>query len=195
MFGVVVAALLSQTPAPTPAPAPAAATTPTPAPKPARRGAKTAEQIAQERADAIAAAQKLFESMESKHAEFLTHVFPDNKHLRKDALRREEAQLYALDGAYQKVVAVNAPALSVAALVRDGTAYWHLDVMLQAVPPPPEVRKLGPEGLKAYSDVYGLQGSRKFRDRAVQLWKKADGIAKKSGVASEALDAIRDKMK
>ena len=188
MLGVVLLVLLSQTPlAPAPTAAPA-----TPAKKPHK---KTPEEIAEERARAVAAAQKLYESMESKHADFLTHVFPDNKHLRKDALRREEGQLYALDGAYQKVVAVNVPGLSIAALVRDGTAYWHLDLMVLAVPPPPEVKKLGPEGLRAYSDVYGLMGSRKFRDRAVALWRKADTIAKKSGVASEALEAVRDKMK
>jgi hypothetical protein len=189
MLGVVLIALLSQAPAPPPT---AAAAPTAPVKKPRR---KTPEEIAEERAKAIANAQHLYESMEAKHADFLTHVFPDNKHLRKDALRREEGQLYALDGAYQKVVAVNVPALSVAALVRDGTAYWHLDVMVLAVPPPPEVKKLGPEGLKAYSDVYGLLGSRKFRDRAVQLWRKADTIAKANGVSSDALEAVRDKMK
>ena len=193
MLGVVLTALLSQaasTPPPAP-PGPAA----TPPPKPVRVHKKTPEEIAAERAEQIAKAQRLFESMESKHADFLTHVFPDNKHLRKDALRREEGQLYTMDAAYLAVVKVNAPGLSVVSLVRDGTAYWHLDQMVLAVPPPPEVKKLGPEGLKAYSDVYALMGSRKFRDRAVQLWKKADQIAKANGIASEALEAVRDRMK
>ena len=188
MLGVVVIALLSQAPA-------ADAGTPS---KPARSGRphkKTPEEIAAERAEQIAKAQKLLESMEPKHAEFLTHSYPDNKHLRKDALRREEGPLYALDAAYTAVVKVNAPHLSILALVRDGTAYWHLDQMVQAVPPPPEVKKLGPDGLKAYSDVFALNGSRKFRDRAVALWRRADQIAKANGIASEALDSVRDKMK
>jgi hypothetical protein len=189
MLAVFLIAILTQTPADAPDAG---------APKPVKNNKphkKTPEEIAAERAEQIARAQKLFESMESKHADFMTHRFPDNKHLRKDALRREEGPLYTMDAAYMAVVKVNAPALSVVSLVRDGTAYWHLDQMVQEVPPPPEVKKLGPDGLKAYSDVFALNGSRKFRDRAQQLWRMADKIAKANGIQSEALDSVRDKMK
>ena len=82
MLGVVLIALLSQAPA-----APADAGTAAAPKKTKGPHKKTPEEIAAERAEQIAKAQKLFESMEGKHADFLTHVFPYNKHLRKDALR------------------------------------------------------------------------------------------------------------
>lgn len=188
MLGAVLLVLLSQTPAAPPPAAPSAASRKKP-------HKKTPEELAQERAVVVANAQKLLESQQSKLADFLKHKFPDSKHLLKDSLHREEGQLYALDGAYQRVVAINEPSLSVLALVRDGTAFWHLDVMVLAVPPPPEVVNLGPEGLKAYSDVYALMGSRQFKDRAISLWRRADAISKKTGVGAEAVDSIRDKMK
>jgi len=140
-----------------------------------------------------AAAQAAFAALERPHAEFLRAKLeaPPGQPPDVDAAT---LKLKRLQSRYEQVVQLGAPRWSVASWVRIGELIWHLAEMLDAVPVPLEVKKLGPDEERTYLNAL-RQRQNTIRDQAVEFWKRAAALATRFKVQSPELEAVRARWK
>jgi hypothetical protein len=102
----------------------------------------------------------------------------------KAAITKRAGALTKVRDTFQKVFPFKQVEWTLAALYRIGNLYETFSDKLFAAPPPPEIRRLGPEYIEEYRVLLEEQAG-PVEDKAVEAYKRVVAEAKKSGVVGD----------